>query len=37
VSCYHPEDGELHNQWQADLTTDFIFATYYDGEVVKTF
>jgi len=27
VYCYHPEDGELHNSWQADASSDYIFAT----------
>ena len=33
--CYHPDEGELHNQWQADGSSDYIFATSYDGDVVK--
>ncbi|UCH82643.1 MAG: hypothetical protein JSW50_09135, partial [Candidatus Latescibacterota bacterium] len=37
VYCYHPDEGELHNQWQADASTDYIFATSYDGEVVKVY
>jgi hypothetical protein len=37
VYCYHPDEGELHNQWQADAATDYIFATSYDGDIIKDF
>ncbi len=37
VYCYHPDDGELHNQWSVDASTDYIFVTSYDGEVMKDY
>jgi hypothetical protein len=37
VYCYHPDEGELHNQWQAAATTDYIFATSYDGDIIKDY
>lgn len=27
VYCYHPTEGELHNSWSTDPSTDYIFAT----------
>jgi hypothetical protein len=29
IYCYHADDGELHNSWQADATGDYIFVTSY--------
>jgi hypothetical protein len=37
VYCYHPGDNELHNQWQADASTDYIFVTSYSGDVLKDY
>jgi hypothetical protein len=27
IHCYHPDEGELHNSWEVDASTDYIFAT----------
>jgi hypothetical protein len=39
VSCYHPDEAELHNTWAADAAADYIFATSLAPgiEVIKDF
>jgi len=39
VSCYHPDEGELHNTWAVDAAADYIFATSLPpgSEVIKDY
>ncbi|MCP4550309.1 MAG: hypothetical protein GY835_27935 [bacterium] len=37
VYCYHPDEGELHNDWQAHTASEYIFVTDTALDVIKDY